>query len=266
MKRMTKKQLEDFLKTTSQKAVSGIEEGMRPKKAEEINVRARDILAQKRIRRRIGFMEFLRRQIRFIYCRIWLVQACMLMFLCTFLEVPVHVLYMRDTGSMTRYTAFLLCCMSVLVLFLAVPFLYRSIHYTMHELELTTRFSSVRLLAARMLAIGAGNVILLLGLLIFTVIRTSLRIDSVLLYLLLPYLAAACGLLYLLRHLPADKLQFGSAGLACILLLTFVLLKRFWPAFFVQRFSFGWGIVCLVLFLFCTKQMHELLRRPMYAS
>ncbi len=265
MNKMTKKQLESLLKTASQQAASDMEKGMRAEPAQEINDRAKIILTQKQMRRRIGFMEFLRRQVRFIYCKIWLVQMCMLMFLFAFFEVPMHAVSVRDTGSTARYTAYLLCCMSVLVLFLAVPFLYRSIHYTMYELELTTRFSSVRLLAARLLAIGVGNIILLLGILAFAVIRTSLRIDSVLLYVLLPYLMAACGLLYLLRHLPADRLQPASWGLACALFVIFVMLKRFWPAFFVQRFSFGWGIVCLVLLLFCTRQVYELLHRPMYA-
>lgn len=266
MERLTKKQVDILMRAASQDKICDVEEKRYLEAVSEVNRMAKSILTERRARRRIGFGAFLRRQVRFIYCKIWLMQACLLLLLCTALEIPVQIFAMSDTGFMARCIAYFLCCLSVLVLFSAVPFIYRSIRYTMHELELTTRFSSMRLLAARLLAIGIGNVALLLGVLFFTVIRTSLRIDNVLLYILLPYLAAACGLLYLLGHFPAEKLRIGTAGFACILFLAFLLLKHFWPAFFAQSFSFGWGTVCFILLLLCAKQAHDLMGRPAYAQ
>lgn len=266
LNKLPRRQLEDSLKTSFKQTGDFAERMVRPEAVEEVCVRAKETLAVTTRRERINFSAFLRWQIRFICGKIWLMQAGLLVLLCTLLEIPFREFPIEEVRVASRYLAFFLCCLSAAVLFSAVPFLYRSSRYVMYELELTTRFSSVKLLFARLFAIGIGNLLLLAALLGFTLMRTALGAESVLLYLLLPYLAAGGGLLYLLGHFPAEKLQMGSVGLGCILFTVLILLRRFWPAFFVQRFSFGWGMVCLALFVFCIVQVRYLMCRSMYAK
>lgn len=219
-----------------------------------------EIGEEKRKRRRIGFLAFLRRQMRFIYWKIWFVQGGMLFFL-----YGIFMLLFDNFWAM-RQASFFLCCVSILIMFSAVPILYRSTRYTMYEVELASRFSMIKLLVAKLLAIGIGNMVLLGTVLFLTVLKTTLQIESALLYIIVSYLAAAGSFLYLLGHIPAEKMQAGSIGLGCALFFLLICLKEFCPAFFAQTFSAGWIAVSFMLFLFCIRQFHYLVCCSAYAK
>lgn len=228
----------------------------------QICKRAEPLLEEKIKRRRISYPAFLKRQLRFIGWQIWLAQGAVLILLYMALNGPLND-YLKD-GVLG--IAFLLCCLSVLVLLSSVPMIHRSIRYKMREVELSTRFSAVKLLLARLIIIGIGNLVLLGAIFLFTVANTSLQTESVLLYLLLPYLAACCGFLYLLGHAPADKLEAYSVGLGCLMLGGFVILRRFYSNFFRQTFSAGWLLVCFLLLLFGIRQLRYIMYRSAYAQ
>lgn len=216
---------------------------------------------EKRRRERIGFAAFLKSQVRFIGWRIWFMQAAGIILL--------HCMWRTISGQMIRDVlniGFFLCCLSVLILLSAVPMLYRSVRYAMFETELVTRFSAVRLLIARLLAIGIGNFIILGIILLSMVINVSIPAARALLYLLLPYLTASSGFLYLLKRIPADKLQIYSTFWGCFLVSIFIVLRRFCPAFFMQTFSVFWAAVCLVLLLFCIRQFYDLMYDSAYTE
>lgn len=224
--------------------------------------RLQEVLEIKRKRRRIDFMSFLKRQVRFVGWKIWLVQSVLLLLL-------YGVFVLAAEGALlysVRYTAYFLCCLSMLLMLSAAPMFYRCIRYSMYEMELASRFSIVKLLFARILIIGIGDVALLTGLLWITAVETQMRAESALLYILLSYLTAGAGFLYLLGHVPANKLQTGSIGLGCALFAVFFLLKQYCPDFFVQSFSAGWAAVCLMLFLICVWQFRYLLHDSAYAK
>ena len=131
-----------------------------PVNREQINQicrRVEPLLEEKRKRRRINYSAFLKRQLRFIGWPIWLVQGIAMILLCIVFCGPLNF-YLEDS---VKGIAFLLCCLSVLVLLSSVPMIHRSIRYKMHELELSTRFSSVKLLLAKLLLIGIGNLVTL---------------------------------------------------------------------------------------------------------
>lgn len=220
------------------------------------------LLEEKHKRRRINYPAFLKRQLRFIGWPIWLMQGSAMILLCIAFYGPLNF-YLEDT---VHGIAFLLCCLSVLVLLSSVPIIHRSARYKMREIELSTRFSSVKLLLAKLLLIGIGNIALLSAIFLLTIINTSLQAESVLLYLLLPYLAACCGFLFLLGHIPADKFEVYSVGLCCLLLAGFTILNRFYSDFFRQTFSAGWLLVCLLLILFIIKQLRYIMYRSSYAQ
>lgn len=236
-----------------------------PENREQINQicrRVEPLLEEKRKRRRINYSEFLKRQLRFIGWPIWLVQGTALIILCIVFNGPLNF-YLENS---VHGIAFLLCCLSVLVLLSSVPMIHRSIRYKMHEIELSTRFSAVKLLIAKLLLIGIGNFVLLSVIFLLTIANTSLQTESVMLYLLLPYLAACGGFLYLLGHIPADKFEVYSAGLCCLMLTAFTILSRFHSNFFSQTFSAGWLLVCLLLVLFSIKQLRYIMYRSAYAQ
>lgn len=209
---------------------------------------------EKQRRERMGFAVFLKSQVRFIGWRIWCMQAVGIILLhCMWRTISRQVI-----GDVLNI-GFFLCCLSVLILLSAVPMLYRSVRYAMFETELVTRFSAVRLLIARLLAIGIGNVIIL-GIVLFSMaVNASIPAARALLYLLLPYLTASSGFLYLLKRIPADKLQVYSTFWGCFLVGIFIVLRRFCPAFFMQTFSVFWAAVCLVLLFFCIRQFYDLM-------
>lgn len=232
---------------------------------EQINQISRNVeplLEEKRKRRRINYPEFLKRQLRFIGWPIWLIQGTALIMLCMAFNGPLNF-YLVDS---VKGIAFLLCWLSVLVLLSSVPMIHRSIRYKMHEIELSTRFSSVKLLLAKLLLIGIGNLVTLSTIFLLTIANTSLKSESVLLYLLLPYLSACCGFLYLLGHIPAYKFEVYSIGLCCLMLTVFTILSRFHSNFFRQTFSPGWLLVCLLLVLFSIKQLRYIIYRSAYAQ
>lgn len=160
--------------------------------------------------------------------------------------------------------AFYLCCLSVLVLLSTVPMVYRSVRYAMFETELVTRFSAVRLLVARLFAIGLGHFAMLGIILVFAAMRASMPAARALLYLLMPYLAASGGFLYLLKRVPVQQFQLYSVVWGCFLIGVFVLLRRYVPVFFMQTFSVFWILVCVLLLLFCVRQFCDLVYDSAY--
>ncbi len=224
--------------------------------------RLSELLEKKRQRRRIGFGAFLKRQIRFVGWKIWLLQGIFLLVLYRFFAA-MEADFLTEN---IRFMAYFLCCLSVLVILSAVPVFYRCVRYAMYETELVSRFSTVKLLLAKVILIGIGDVVLLFILLWITVFHTNLRAENALLYILFPSLMAAAGFLYLLGHIPAERLQIGSVGLGCILLCVFFLLKHFFPLFFEQSFSAGWAAACALLLCVCGWQFYYLLHDSAYAQ
>lgn len=238
------------------------EEPINKEQIKQICRNVKPLLDKKQERGRIKFSAFLKRQLRFMGWHIRLVQSAALLLLCVLFQSVLEGLWKGSIQSM----AFFLCCLSVLVLLSAVPMVHRSFQYKMHEIEMSTRFSAVKLLLAKLLVIGIENVVLLSMILLLTLRNTSLQMGSALLYLLLPYFMAGSGFLYLLGHTPADKLEGYSAGMGCLLFGGFTLLNRFHADFFRQTFSVGWAVVCLLLLLFCIRQLRYLMRCSAYAE
>ena len=215
---------------------------------------------KKQSRERIGFAAFLGRQMRFVGWRIWFMQGIGIIVLLCMCKAVFREMFVQYVQNI----AFFLCCLSVLVLLSTVPMVYRSVRYEMYETELATRFSAVRLLVARLIAIGLGNFVMLGVILVFAAMRASMPASRALLYLLMPYLAASGGLLYLLKRVPVRQFQVCSVVWGCILIGVFVVLRRLLPVFFMQTFSGAWVAVCLLLLLFCVRQFYDLVYDSAY--
>ena len=211
---------------------------------------------------RIGFAAFLCRQIRFIGWKIWLAQALLLVAVSGFLAASLGEFFLNDP----RFVAGLLCCLSVMVPMTALPFVHRSVHCRMHETEAATHFSAVRLLLAKLIIIGIGDLAMLAAFLGLAVLKTPLAGGAAILYLLIPFLLAACGLLYLLGHVPAKRFTRHSLGLCGLLLAAIAVLTQFYPGFYPQTFSPGWAAACLFAVIFGVRQCRRIAGRAAYAE
>lgn len=220
---------------------------------------ARTIVAQRGAVVHIGFAEFLGEQMRFIGWKIWLMQALVLITLNALLHVRFSDHYILYPSLAAR----LLCCCSVLVLATALPFMHNATLYRMHEVEAATRFSSLRLLAAKLVLIGIGDVVMLGGILVFSLYQTPLSLPHTLLCLTLPFLLAASGSLRLLRHLHTSRFYLAS-GIWCTLLCAVSLCGGRWLTLAVL--SPLWLLLTTALLLICGYELYQLFRRSAFSE
>ena len=213
-------------------------------------------------RQRLSFPQFLSMQIRFIGWKVWAVQAAYLLTVCGLLSHLLGQGYWKDPQSV----AGLLVCLSLFTFMAAPPFLYRSIRYRMQEVEAAARFSSVRLLMARLIIIGIGDGALLGGILLTAAVKTALQPSSAVVSVAFPFLLASSGCLYLLGHVCPRQFLAGSMGLCGFLLVGLSLAHRHFHFFTVPSLSPGWVGLCALLIAFCCHQFHHLLYHCAYAE
>lgn len=211
-------------------------------------------------RQRLSFPQFLSMQIRFIGWKVWAVQGASLLAVCWLLSDLFGQEYWKDPQSVAE----LLVCLSLLTFMTAPPFLYRSIRYRMQEVEAAARFSSVRLLVARLIIIGIGDAALLSGILLTAAAKTALQTGSAVIAIIFPFLLASSGCLYLLGHVCPRQFLAGSMGLCGFLFVGLSQAHRHFHLFF--RLSPGWIGVCILLIALCCHQFHHILHHCAYAE
>ncbi|NBJ93761.1 hypothetical protein [Parablautia muri] len=219
---------------------------------------ARNQACQKQSRVRISFTHFLFLQIKFTGWKIWSIQGGIL------LAVLYAFSHFFHNAVHPQYMAKLLFCFSVLLLMTAIPFLYRSARYHMQEIEAASRFSSVKLLIARLLVIGFGNIFMLSGIFLAAIFKTSLGIGSTVLYLGFPFLFVCGVCLFMLGHFTPKHFLAGSMGI-CTLLLFSAIPKQH-ALLFRQSFSPGWLLLCALLLAFCIQQFHYIIYYSHYTE
>lgn len=217
-------------------------------------------VCRKQGRKRISFSRFLLMQMKFIGWKIWGIQAFPLVLIALIFSRPNE--YLQNPLHLTK----LLFCLSVLVFMTAIPFLYRCVRYRMQEVEAATRFSSVKLLMAKLILIGMGDIFLLGSIFLTAMLKTSLRADSAILYLCFPFLLAGSGSLFMLGHFSPRQFFAGSMGLCVFLPLAFSSLPGHYTFLFQQSFSGGWMAACAVLTFFCICQFRYIIYRSSYTE
>lgn len=217
---------------------------------------------QKHKRERISFTRFLATQIKFIGWKVWTAQGIFLLIISGMLTG----LYGRSYLGNQQHMARLLFCLSVLVFMTALPFVYRSVRYQMQEIEAATRFSSVKLLMAKLTIIGIGDLFILSGIFCITIEKTALQAGSAILYLGFPFLLASSGCLFMLGHFTSKQFFVGSMGLCSFLILVSFTAFRHYEALFPYSFSVGWIVICALLIVFCVHQFRYILYHSPYTE
>lgn len=236
-----------------------------PAPVNDAHIQATILLSQREARlrqerTRITYLSFFRKQIRFIAWKVWAVQSVLL------LIISILLTRFFNPSFTPRQTVKLLACLSVLIFMTALPLLYRSVHYRMQEVETATRFSWIKLLLAKLFIIGIGDICLLTGIFLATVIKTALPTDSIVFCLCFPFLLAGGGGLYMLGHFPPRRFFVGSLLYCAFLSVAFGIAP--WQDSFLYQPSLPVirAILCALSFLFCVLQLHYLLHKSSYAE
>ncbi len=213
-----------------------------------------------RKRERISFLCFLLKQMKYGGWKIWGIQGILLG--VTGGMVSRFDAYLRTPQNMAK----LLLCLSVLVFMTALPFLYRPVRWRMQEVEAATRFSSVKLLTAKLAVIGIGDGLMLGGIFFTALIKTPLRAESAILYLCFPFLLAGGGCLFMLGHFTPGHFLAGSMGLCFAMVFVFSALPGHSGFLCQPSLSAGWTLVCGLLAVFCFRQFVYLVYRSPYTE
>ncbi|MDO4620496.1 MAG: hypothetical protein Q4B09_07750 [Lachnospiraceae bacterium] len=212
----------------------------------------------KKRRNHISFFHFLIQQVHYVGWKLWGSQSLMLLLICFFLRQ----LYGGRLWEYPRGLGRLLLCMSVLVTMMSLPLLARSVQHRMQEVEAATYFSSVRLLLAKLIVIGIGDSLMLMGIFAMAMTWNTLQASAISLYLILPFLAVSAVNLFLLGHMKGQKL----VGLSLVMDLILILLATSVPGHYLPRQNFGWLLICGILVLVCIQQLHHLVATNSYAE
>lgn len=204
--------------------------------------------------RRISFWQFMAGQVRFMGWRTWGAQAAALMTVYAFF----YTLYRGDMGYLWgRHLPVLLCFASVFLLFPSLPMLARSRRYQMAETEQVSRFSSNRLLTARLMIISAGDFLMLVLLFLFSVVGMGGNPGVALLYLLMPFLVLGSIYMTIAVHVEMQYILracFG-AGIGTVVIL--LLMYYYCHGFYEHSFQKGWMAVCAVAVLWDIRQLRR---------
>ena len=210
----------------------------------------------RRQRKRILYPTFLLRQVRFIGAPVWLLQGFLL--LCAYWLFGFANI---DTVSSLapRHLPVLLGCFAVFIAMTSIPFIGRSAQHKMLETEMATRISIPKLLLARISIIGVGNALLLTVSFLLASTKAELGTGSIALYLLLPYLLACCGCLFIGVY--AHKWYRGFISTAFCFSLTALLfvLYQAAPVVYDQTSVGIWGAVCALCAVILIMGIYRLL-------
>lgn len=221
---------------------------------------ARKEAGKKQNRTRISFSRFLGKQISYIGWRLWILQGIFLLAVygvlsdfSDYLKSPLHL-------------AKLLFCLSIMVFMTALPLLARSFRWRMQEVEAAARFSSVKLLLAKLVVIGIGDMFLLSGIFLTALAKTALPADTAVIYLSFPFLLAGSGCLFMLGHFPPGRFLAGSILFCSSLMLAASVLPGQYYFLFYPSFSAVRCILCALLTAFCAYQLRYIIKTSSYGE
>lgn len=211
----------------------------------------------KKPKERIGFSELLLSQFRFIGWKMWMFEL-----IAAFLPAFVMIKYLRLQAITPVKAIFLFSCLTVIISMLWIPFIYRSMHYRMMEIEAAAFFSVKRLLLSRILILFAGELAVIAGISAAASMYTVFSFGTNMAYMLFLFGVCCSGMLLLLRRAETEKLCRYFLMYGSLLLTVMMLLGKFMPEFFDGSFQTRMASGSCILFGYCIYQSFVLVKRP----
>ena len=208
---------------------------------ERVLVSVRRMQALQMPKKRIGFLEFMLRQIPFMGKDLWLPQglAAITVFWVIYLSFDGWLEYMS-----IRHIPLLMGVLAVVLVMESVPLMLRSYRYQMHEIETASRMSISRLLIAELILLAAEDLAVFSLCAGISARTAGIPAVRTAIYFLLPLLAAGTGCVQIIRRTrEGEEISWRLGiceGYCAVLVLTLVFLFDIRPAAY-DRFGI-WGI------------------------
>ena len=154
-----------------------------------------------------------------------------------------------------EYVSMILGCVPFLVM-ISVTESMRSYRYGMEELELSARFSLKSIVLARMLILGIGNMVVLLGAVF--VLRSSLQISIA--YVMTPYFLTAGGGLWIVRKVRSKENNLFCFALAVLVSASVWYLPWQFNAMYASQNAWLWAGTCIIGIVITVRESFRTIR------
>lgn len=210
----------------------------------ENTIQLSHILYHKRRKmRKICTIEMIVNQLRFVAAPIYFLQGSVLLFLYLVICIAMH------SKDFTNNLSALLSVSAILVSMTALPTYGRSRRYHMIEIESTTRISCPQVILARICAIGIGDIICLTALVFLTFRKMDFPAQSILTFVLMPFLFCGIGCLFIQNHMRSEYSIYISTGFCIAAGITYWRIASKLQTFLSDVSIAFIGVVCSVLIL-----------------
>lgn len=212
---------------------------------------ARIIYDKRRKMRKICIMEMIVKQFRFIATPIYFLQGVVLLFLYIVISLA------RFSENFTSNLPALVSTSAILVSMTALPTYEKSKRYHMIEIESATRISYPQVILARICAIGIGDIICLTVLVLLTFEKMNFPAQSILAFVLMPFLFSGIGCLFIQNHMNNEYCNYISTGFSIAIGMLYWLAASKLQTFLLDVSTVFLAAVCgglvLILGIECRK-------------
>jgi len=218
-----------------------------------------------------GFGLFLVRQLRYTGPAIWILQGIVLLAVYCIINVVYGGKYVPLSGYITAGQYYqisqaagimpVLCCCAILICMSGIPLIRRAMKYRMSELELSTRASMPWLLFACFIIVGASNLAALALVAVFAEKAYSMGASSIAAYMLLPYLIACCGCVFISGKVRRSYAAWACAAFCAVLAAVFYGLLRISPEIYEQAVMGIWALLCVVFAAVLALELYGTVRK-----
>ncbi|MBR1701348.1 MAG: hypothetical protein IJ716_05275 [Lachnospiraceae bacterium] len=209
---------------------------------------------------RISFMGTAVRFVRFTAWKIWLFQGLVMVFISQFLLGFQDRQMAWTMGTSVK----ILCLFCGTIPFILFPFLYRSLRYQMQEVEMAAHFSYAKQMLVKLCVVEAGNVCMLAGGIVISVVVMQLQTLTALTYGMLSFLLLTTVLMLAIAHLALYKAMAVCGG--SYVLFFAVLEQCVFGSSQVISAPVGMAATLICIFLCCVSffQVRKILQSASY--
>ena len=207
---------------------------------------------------RCSFLHLVLAQVRLGAGKIWIFQGGVLLLFWALIKA----IYRDQMKTLLiRHLPFSLASFGMLLVMLSIPWIYRSIHYKMLEIECAARFSLGNLILARLLILGIGDVAILAAVLGGFTIDGTIIMKHILLWGMISFLTGAVVLTSLIAKGLLNHLYLFYGGFFLAFCVVFWAIDTIAPQMTEQAFSSGYssgGILCAVLIVLLYMELKKI--------
>ncbi|MBK3496516.1 hypothetical protein JFL43_16960 [Viridibacillus sp. YIM B01967] len=193
------------------------------------------------IKYEMSFREILVGQIKYISPSLWVIQAALLFIILVFLLVS------NSTHNAYQSVITTISVASPIIALVVIPELAKSFNHHVWEMESTCKFDLQKLLAIRLIIIGALDMFVITIMVVITSTFYELSFINISLYILVPFNMASSIYLYILR-----RIRGKAATIICLTVGIFMALGVGLLAVYSELYTLISTFIWMTMFIFST--------------